>query len=713
MVLQCYEKNPTVRSTARKAFRAQKTAELSAIGRIVQHVLWRDDGVGVQWKKKARKSKSPTKPANTIANSASRPSIVETSPPLRTAVPPPTAHHTPAERSKTPPMTVKPEPSSSTSTPDVNQPSRHPLPPKPKRDPPQPKVQPIAGPSRLSPIKLIPVSLPQASPGSTQNQQTQLRTEAKLEANKRKAETDILARSPDKAAKQPRTSQPVVTEAARDTILTDEQREERDRQHQEEYALNGQPTADANVKTMDHKNPLNANVNEPPKKKGKNRHNSLKKREKHAAKMREKRRQQDLEARGEGSGTNTTPLPPSSSSWQVPEKEGKQETAGTSSTDKGKGKAREITDLSNHKVAEGLRRLGDEKAPGKGKAKEIVDLTKESKAVGISSTSKPINNYHNTSLNSTSGPSGSMPTGFSNPRAPVRPSANPTSTTSSSFPSKPVAPPIRPPAPAVAPIRSRPPPHHALGASASSSRPPAPIPLAGRSNTTTNVVARPSPPSSTAPRPPPSHRAPAGPVRPSPPSTTVPRPPPSSIMNGASVSAGRPTPQPQYQNQVGQSSYSERQALAALARPPPPGQTVRPPVSKFTPRQPTAPSAPGRPAMSVRPSAGRPISAPGRPTTNDTSQVRPIQRNQNLSSSSPMSGGDMLPLRSITPFIVTPRYTELRQALSEKMEEMDNWTSMLVDLPDRAEMTQRQIDRTRQECFDLQKQMREEKEKSR
>jgi hypothetical protein len=47
------------------------------------------------------------------------------------------------------------------------------------------------------------------------------------------------------------------------------------------------------------------------------------------------------------------------------------------------------------------------------------------------------------------------------------------------------------------------------------------------------------------------------------------------------------------------------------------------------------------------------------------------------------------------------------------MEEIDNWTSMLTDLPDRAEMTQRQIDRTRQECFELQKQMREEKEKAR
>jgi hypothetical protein len=71
----------------------------------------------------------------------------------------------------------------------------------------------------------------------------------------------------------------------------------------------------------------------------------------------------------------------------------------------------------------------------------------------------------------------------------------------------------------------------------------------------------------------------------------------------------------------------------------------------------------------------------------------------------------LIPSRSLTPAVATPRYNELRRALSEKMEEMDNWTSMLVDLPDRAEMTQRQIDRTRQECFVLQKQMRDEKDK--
>jgi len=71
----------------------------------------------------------------------------------------------------------------------------------------------------------------------------------------------------------------------------------------------------------------------------------------------------------------------------------------------------------------------------------------------------------------------------------------------------------------------------------------------------------------------------------------------------------------------------------------------------------------------------------------------------------------MVPSRSLTPAVTTPRYIELRRLLSEKMEEMDNWTSMLSDLPDRAEMTQRQIDRTRQECFVLQKQMRDEKDK--
>jgi hypothetical protein len=45
------------------------------------------------------------------------------------------------------------------------------------------------------------------------------------------------------------------------------------------------------------------------------------------------------------------------------------------------------------------------------------------------------------------------------------------------------------------------------------------------------------------------------------------------------------------------------------------------------------------------------------------------------------------------------------------MEEIDNWTSMLADLPDHAGKTERQIERTKTECFVLQKQMREEKTK--
>lgn len=153
---------------------------------------------------------------------------------------------------------------------------------------------------------------------------------------------------------------------------------------------------------------------------------------------------------------------------------------------------------------------------------------------------------------------------------------------------------------------------------------------------------------------------------------------------------------------MGQSSYSERQALAALARPPV-GQPVRPVGSKFMPRP--APTIQARP---IAPN-GLPGSRP--PGSADASQARSLHPGSTLSSSSPLGGPEMLPSRSTVPAVTTPRYKELRRLLSEKMEEMDNWTSMLVDLPDRAEMTQRQIDRTRQECFVLQKQMRDEKDK--
>ena len=46
------------------------------------------------------------------------------------------------------------------------------------------------------------------------------------------------------------------------------------------------------------------------------------------------------------------------------------------------------------------------------------------------------------------------------------------------------------------------------------------------------------------------------------------------------------------------------------------------------------------------------------------------------------------------------------------MEEMDNWTSMLTDMPENITPIERQIARTRKECFDLQKQMREERERT-
>lgn len=68
--------------------------------------------------------------------------------------------------------------------------------------------------------------------------------------------------------------------------------------------------------------------------------------------------------------------------------------------------------------------------------------------------------------------------------------------------------------------------------------------------------------------------------------------------------------------------------------------------------------------------------------------------------------------RSITPSNISNRFDELKRALHAKMVEMDNWTSMLTDMPDSAELTQRQIDKTRTECFDLQKQMREERERT-
>lgn len=68
--------------------------------------------------------------------------------------------------------------------------------------------------------------------------------------------------------------------------------------------------------------------------------------------------------------------------------------------------------------------------------------------------------------------------------------------------------------------------------------------------------------------------------------------------------------------------------------------------------------------------------------------------------------------RSVTPSNVSARYDDLKRQLGSKMVEMDNWTSMLTDMPDRVELTQRQIARTREECFDLQKQMREERERT-
>lgn len=723
-MLQCYEKNPTVRSTARKAFRAQKTAELSAVGRIVQHVLWRDDGVGVQWKK-APKPRSPTKAA-TATNTASTAIDVDSSPPRRTAVLPPSSPPTPAERRKTPPQTVKHQPASSTSTPVHDQTPHDSIPPNSMTNPPAPAVQPEAGPSRLSPNKSAPNPTPQDTPTLTlKEQKIQQRTEAKAEANKRKAESGDLAISTDKAAKQPKTSQTVASEAAQEPVLTKKQRKELNRERQEELALNASVPRTPSQKKSDRKKAVKARDAARLAKAQRKENDRLNRLAKSAAQE------------GVLTSTNAIPLRHGPTPGSMPDRaieiEGNSEAAGPTIKDKGKGKAREIVDLSETKAAEGEERRG----PGNSNVRTIVDLTRESGDVdgkaGSSSTPKPSNSSVKKSVNLPLEADGPTSSGPSNSRVAVRPPANPISSASlvrparpPSISSTPSAHSSRPPVPTGPSVRPRPPPSHPTGLSTLPSRPPNSIPLTTRPSTTPAFTARPSPPSSTVPRPPPSsntiHRPPpsantrpphtASTGRPPLPGTTMPRPPPPTI-NGAGVSTGRPPPQPQYQNQAGQSSYSERQALAALARPPLSGQSTRPPPSKFTARPPTAPPAPGRPAAPARPSAARPVPAPPRPILSGTNQTKPMQRNQTLPSSSPMSSGtDLFPSRSMTPAVVTPRYTELRQALSEKMEEMDNWTSMLVDLPDRAEMTRRQIDRTRQECFDLQKQMREEKEKT-
>jgi hypothetical protein len=176
--------------------------------------------------------------------------------------------------------------------------------------------------------------------------------------------------------------------------------------------------------------------------------------------------------------------------------------------------------------------------------------------------------------------------------------------------------------------------------------------------------------------------------------------PPSSSSSTGSVYRPPSQHQPQYQPPISGGSYSERQALAALARPPQGGPSTRPHAARFTPRPPGAATA-GRPPP-VRPTAG-----PTVPVRPPPSSVRPPPPSAARPPPRPT-----LSSRSITPSNVSARYDELRKALSKKMEEIDNWTSMLTDLPDHAGQTERQIERTKAECFVLQKQMREEKENS-
>jgi hypothetical protein len=369
------------------------------------------------------------------------------------------------------------------------------------------------------------------------------------------------------------------------------------------------------------------------------------------------------------------------------------------STIKTSGATKRVIDLSDDTMVNGTANEFP-KDKSKGKARDIVDLTKDSsndkpnppparnpaKAATTSSTApKPATIPARPAASSSTSRVG-VSTGPAVRPNTVRPPVPPTSVR----PTAPVRPSVRPPTTAPVRLSASNVPSRPLAFNSSAARPPPHYPI-GRPPQSTTVARPPISTSSTA----------------RPPTSALGRPPPPRTTNlripSDSSDITRPTAHPQYQTPAGQSSYSERQALAALARPPI-GQPVRPAGTKFLPRP--AATIQARPVAPTASLGGKPSAS------TDVNQTRSIHRTSTLSSSSPLGGIDMLPSRSLTPAITTPRYKELRRLLSEKMEEMDNWTSMLVDLPDRAEMTQRQIDRTRQECFVLQKQMRDEKDKA-
>ena len=365
------------------------------------------------------------------------------------------------------------------------------------------------------------------------------------------------------------------------------------------------------------------------------------------------------------------------------------------------GAFKRVIDLSNDPTISGPAKTDLSKGKNKGNPRDIVDLTQDSSndlpnPTPARSAAKAITTSTIVSRPATIPARTTVSAAASRPGVPLGPTAKPSAV-------RPPVPPtsLRPTAsvrPAVRPATSvpvRPPASNALPVRPSLTNGPA-----ARSSLNSTTI-RP-PPGTAGARPPPGAIALARP-----PHSALGRPPPltktiSHRIPSDSSDITRPTAHPQYQAPLGQSSYSERQALAALARPPV-GQPVRPAGNKFMPRP--APTIQARP---IAPN-GLPGSRPSSST--DVNQTRSLHPGSTLSSSSPLGGPEMLTSRSSAPAVTTPRYKELRRLLSEKMEEMDNWTSMLVDLPDRAEMTQRQIDRTRQECFVLQKQMRDEKDK--
>ena len=640
----------------------------------------------MQWKK-ARNTKSPTKQATVSTSSTSRsPLTIElpSSSQLPTA---PSVQLEYIERQGTPPVILRPESPICMATRTPTQSTDHSSTPGHIIDATVSIEQsPEAGPSRASPASSASIPLADDKQSLTENHPKGPNGKDCAEIKKRKASAGTPSDITVKASKLPKVDpEPATVEAVKAKRLAKLARKALAKaQRSEETALNGEA------------GPLHA-------KKAK-KTASEKKKIRREKEEKQKSKQAHIRAHADKLKTGPTsahaislPKAPALSS-AIPSAHMEQrkgnEGVGNSNADKGKAKAKDVVDLSGDGMAHVSAKGDALRGKDVFKDREIVDLTKESSSDKVKPPTTSASARPSTKSSSI-------------PQIPVVPARTPTPTSS-----RPLVPPglaIRPSQPARIPVTR---------AQVTGSAGPRPIPrppstAAARPPTSSSAPFRASLPNDHVP--PPPFKA----IRP-PPSTSLARPPPNAPViqptSGASTrpppprpmqsrpptenfgEIGRTAPPPQYHAPAGYSSYSERQALAALARPSA-GQPVRPAGTKFTP------SVPGRPAAPARPPHIRPS------TSVNPSQNRSMNGSSTLSSSSPLGATDMMPSRSLTPAVTTPRYIELRRLLSEKMEEMDNWTSMLSDLPDRAEMTQRQIDRTRQECFVLQKQMRDEKDK--